>query len=127
MSVKKGPGLVVVVSGPSGAGKTTVCRQLAERCGYALGVSATTRAPRVGEVDGKDYFFVSRGEFEAAAERGEFLEYSEHFDSLYGTPKAQVKEALAKGAVVLLEIDVNGAAQVRIVLPDANRSLTILP
>jgi len=117
--VKKGPGLVVVISGPSGAGKTTVCRRLAERYGYALAVSATTREPRDGEVDGKDYSFVSRGEFEAAAGRGEFLEYSEHFDSFYGTPKAQVEEALAKGEVVLLEIDVNGAAQVRKVLPDA--------
>jgi len=119
LSVKEGSGLVVVVSGPSGAGKTTVCRRLAERYGYALAVSATTRAPRAGEVNGKDYLFLSRREFEAAAERGEFLEYSEHFGGLYGTPRAQVDEALARGEVVLLEIDVNGAAQVRQVLPDA--------
>ena len=117
--MKKVPGLVVVVSGPSGAGKSTVCRRLAERCGYALAISATTRPPRAGEVDGRDYFFLGRGEFKAAAERGEFLEHSEHFDNLYGTPKAQVEEALKNGRVALLEIDVNGAEQVRKLLPDA--------
>lgn len=112
-------GLAVVLSGPSGAGKTTITRRLIAQHGYAKSVSATTRAPRAGEKDGKDYFFMTRERFRQGIERGEFLEHSEHFDNLYGTPRAPVEKALASGHTVLLEIDVNGAKQVMDSLPEA--------
>jgi guanylate kinase len=111
--------LAVVLSGPSGAGKTSITRKLIARHGYAKSVSATTRAPRAGERDGKDYVFMTRERFRAGVERGEFLEHSEHFDNLYGTPRVPVEEALAAGRTVLLEIDVNGARQVMAALPEA--------
>lgn len=104
--------MAVVISGPSGAGKTTVCRLLTERHGYARSVSATTRAPRPGECPGVSYLFMSRPEFEEALRRGLFLEHSEHFDNLYGTPRGPVDAALDEGRVILLEIDVNGARQI---------------
>ena len=94
-----------------------MCKRLAAECGYPLSVSATTRSPRESEVNGREYFFLSRPEFLAAAARGEFLEHSEHFDNLYGTPKAAVEERIAAGEALLLEIDVNGAAQVMDALP----------
>lgn len=112
-------GLAVVLSGPSGAGKTTITRRLIAKYGYAKSVSATTRAPRAGERDGRDYFFMTRERFRAGMERGEFLEHSEHFDNLYGTPRAPVEESLKAGRTVLLEIDVNGARQVMETLPEA--------
>lgn len=112
-------GLAVVISGPSGAGKTTVTRRLVERFGYERSVSATTRPPRAGEMNGRDYFFMSREEFAKGLERGEFLEHSEHFDNMYGTPRAPVERALKQGRVILLEIDVNGARQVMEKLPEA--------
>ena len=109
----------MVISGPSGAGKTTICKELARRYGYDLSVSATTRAPRAGEVDGVDYLFLAREAFEEKVGRGEFLEYSDHFDHLYGTPAGPVHQALHEGRTILLEIDVNGARQVMERLPDA--------
>lgn len=117
--MSKGRGLIVVVSGPSGVGKTTVCGQLVSRYGYALSVSATTRAPRKGEQHGRDYFFLRREEFEAKAAQGGFLEHSEHFGNLYGTPREAVERLLVAGRVVVLEIDVNGARQVMDTVPDA--------
>ena len=119
MRGRGGSGLAVVISGPSGAGKTTVCKRLAEQHGYDVSVSATTRAPRQGERDGKEYFFLTREAFEAGVRRGEFLEFSEHFNNLYGTPRAGVAQALKEGRVILLEIDVNGAVQVMEGLPEA--------
>jgi len=111
--------LAVVISGPSGAGKSTVVQRLVERHGYEVSVSATTRPPRPGEKDGVAYHFWDRERFRRAIEAGELLEYSEHFDNLYGTPAGPVRRALAEGRTVLLEIDVNGARQVMERLPEA--------
>jgi guanylate kinase len=109
------PGRLFVVSGPSGSGKSTLVRRVLAHPGIRaqLSVSATTRRPRAGEEEGRDYFFLSRGAFEAARDRGEFLEWAEVHGNLYGTPAGPVREALAEGRCVLLEIDVQGALQVR--------------
>ncbi len=114
-------GLAVVLSGPSGAGKTTVCRELVAQYGYERSVSATTRAPRAGERDGVDYHFLTRERFLEGVRRGEFLEHSEHFDNLYGTPKGPVERALQQGRTIILEIDINGAQQVMERLPAQDR------
>lgn len=105
-------GKLVVISGPSGAGKSTVCSRLIKEPRVELSVSATTRASRPGEVDGRDYYFLSRDEFERRVQQGEFLEHAEVFGNLYGTPRRAVEEAIDQGKVVLLEIDVQGALQV---------------
>ena len=114
-------GLAVVISGPSGAGKTTACRLLIAQYGYERSISATTRAPRAGERDGVDYHFMTREQFREAVERGEFLEHSEHFDNLYGTPREPVARALEQGRTIILEIDINGAQQVMERLPAQGR------
>ena len=109
------PGQLIIVSGPSGAGKSTVLRGLRERCELPLqlSVSYTTRAPRPGEVNGREYFFVSREEFESKRANGDFLESMEVFGrDWYGTPAKNVDEALAAGKWVILEIDVQGALSV---------------
>src|SRR5579862_3051567 len=108
------PGRLIVVSGPSGSGKTTIVRRVVARPGInaRLSVSATTRPPRPGEENGREYFFLSRQEFEAARDRGELLEWAEVHGNLYGTPAAPVRETLAEGRCVILEIDVQGALQV---------------
>jgi guanylate kinase len=108
-------GLVLVVSGPSGVGKGTVIRHLLPICpGLRESVSYTTRPPRQGEVDGKDYFFVSTEEFERRKTAGDFLEWAVvHRDQCYGTSRSQVRQALAQGQDVVLEIDCQGAEQVR--------------
>ena len=111
----------MVLSGPSGAGKTTVCRGLIAQYGYERSVSATTRAPRAGERDGVDYHFMTRERFLEGVRRGEFLEHSEHFDNLYGTPKEPVERALQQGRTIILEIDINGAQQVMERLPAQDR------
>ncbi|WZO98148.1 guanylate kinase [Isosphaeraceae bacterium EP7] len=114
-------GRLVVVSGPSGTGKSTLVRRVVEQCapGVVLSISATSRAPRVGEVDGVDYLFLSREDFEQAIARGEFLEWAEVHGNLYGTPAGPVAQAVARGCRVLLEIDVQGGMQVRSRVPDA--------
>jgi guanylate kinase len=114
-------GLAVVLSGPSGAGKTTVCRRLVAQYGYERSISATTRAPRAGEREGADYHFMTRERFLEGVRRGEFLEHSEHFGNLYGTPKEPVERALQEGRTILLEIDINGAQQVMERLPAQER------
>jgi guanylate kinase len=110
-----------VIAGPSGVGKGSVVRRLlsSDPEGLVLSVSATTRPPREGEVDGRDYRFVSPQEFRAMVERGELLEWAEVFGHLYGTPAPFVQEQRRAGHDVLLEIDVQGAGQVRLVAPDA--------
>jgi guanylate kinase len=103
---------MLVLSSPSGAGKTTISRLLLERDdNLILSVSATTRAPRPGEVDGRDYFFVSDSHFERMVGAGEFLEHAEVFDHRYGTPRAPVEKALREGTDVLFDVDWQGAQQ----------------
>ncbi len=119
MTTKKG--LLLVVSGPSGVGKGTVCKRLLEQSeGMQLSISATTRAMRKGEEEGKSYFFKSRDEFERMIEEGEFLEYVKLFNSnYYGTPRGPVVAELEKGRDVLLEIDYHGGLNVKKAFPDA--------
>ena len=112
-------GKLFVISGASGVGKSTVLKQVMEkRKDLTFSVSATTRAPRPGEVDGESYYFVTKEEFEAMIARGEFLEYDAHMDNYYGTPVAQAKEKMERGSVIL-DIEPNGAFNVRSVMPDA--------
>jgi guanylate kinase len=106
-------GILLVVSGPSGSGKTTLCRRLAEEGLASYSISCTTRAPRAGEVDGVDYFFRTREGFAAGVAAGEFIEHAEVHGNYYGTLKEQVSGKLAAGEDVVLDIDVQGAAQVR--------------
>ena len=114
-------GLLIVLSGPSGVGKGTVRKALFEmpEQEFVYSVSMTTRAPRPGEVDGVDYYFVSREEFEKQIAAGNLLEYAEFVGNYYGTPKDKVEEQLNKGKEVILEIEVNGANQVREKCKDA--------
>ncbi len=115
----KKKGLLIVVSGPSGAGKGTICKEfLKNREDIEVSISATTRSPREGEVDGKNYFFITREEFEKGIEKDDFIEYAEVYNNLYGTPKDYVLEKLTKGEHVLLEIDVQGALQVKKKYPE---------
>lgn len=113
-------GLLIVYSGPSGAGKGTLLAPLVAPDGpLVLSVSATTRVPRAGEVDGVHYHFVSRDEFESMISRGEMLEYACYNKDLYGTPRKFVEEKLAAGQDVVLEIEVQGAKQIQKMCPDA--------
>ena len=114
-------GLLIVLSGPSGVGKGTVRKALFEmpEQEFVYSVSMTTRAPRPGEVDGVDYYFVSKEEFERQIAAGNLLEYAEFVGNYYGTPKDKVEEQLNKGKEVILEIEVNGAFQVREKCKDA--------
>lgn len=105
-------GLMLVLSSPSGAGKSTIARALLERDpDIAMSVSATTRAPRPGEVDGKDYHFVTVEKFQTMVAAGQFLEHAKVFDNYYGTPKGPVEDALASGRDVLFDIDWQGTQQ----------------
>jgi guanylate kinase len=113
-------GLLVVVAGPSGAGKGTIVRRLLElHPELRFSVSMTTRAPRPGEVNGREYYFVSHDEFVRVRETGGFLEWFEVYGDLKGTPRAAVERELAAGHDVLLEVDVQGAMAVRKQFPDA--------
>jgi guanylate kinase len=113
-------GLVLVISAPSGAGKSTLCRALLEKKpGMFLSVSCTTRTPRSGEVNGRDYVFLSEPEFLRKADEGAFLEWARVHDHLYGTPRAPIEENLRRGMDVLLNIDPQGALAVRKAFPDS--------
>ena len=113
-------GILVVISGFAGAGKGTVVKGLMERYDdYALSVSMTTRKPRPGEEDGKAYFFVDKQKFEETSAEGGLIEYAQYCDNYYGTPKAYVEEQLSKGKDVILEIEIQGALQIRKIFPTA--------
>ncbi|MFA5113110.1 MAG: guanylate kinase [Candidatus Margulisiibacteriota bacterium] len=111
---KRKRGLLVVISGPSGVGKSTVVRRLFKIYPELLmSISSTTRPPRPGEVHGQHYFFVTDGEFDHKVKKGEFLEWAKVHGCYYGTPRSFIDEKLAKGEVVVLEVDVQGAASVK--------------
>lgn len=121
------PGQLYVVAAPSGAGKTSLVRALlAQESSVRFSISYTTRKQRPTEQDGRDYFFVDKAKFEKMVAAGEFLEHAQVFDNYYGTSKAQVQALLAQGANVILEIDWQGAQQIRKVMPEC-RSIFILP
>ena len=113
-------GLLIVLSGPSGVGKGTVRKAIFEEDGidFQYSISATTRQPRIGEVNGEDYLFVSREAFEEKISNGDMLEYAQYVNNYYGTPKSFIDETLASGRDVFLEIDVQGALQVKSKMPE---------
>lgn len=112
-------GLLIVVSGPSGTGKGTVCGELLDSMPeLAYSISATTRAPRAGEVDGKNYYFLTKERFEELIVEGGFLEYANVYGNYYGTPLIKIQERLAEGNDILLEIDTQGALEVMKKCPD---------
>ncbi|MFC5558003.1 guanylate kinase [Ureibacillus thermophilus] len=119
--MEKDRGLLIVLSGPSGVGKGTVRKELFKQpnTNYEYSISITTRKPREGEVDGVDYFFRTREEFEKLIEEGKLLEYAEFVGNYYGTPLDYVNETLDAGRDVFLEIEVQGAAQIREKMPEA--------
>ena len=113
-------GILVVVSGFSGAGKGTVMKRLMEKYDdYALSVSATTRKPRPGEEDGREYFFRTRDEFEKLIEEDALLEYAQYVENYYGTPRSYVEEQLQAGRNVILEIEIQGAMKIKEKIPEA--------
>ncbi|MFQ5926405.1 MAG: guanylate kinase [Terriglobia bacterium] len=119
--------ILFIVSGPSGSGKTTLVEHLLRKLPNTMfSVSYTTRAPRAGEQNGREYHFVSRAEFEAMSQRGEFLEQARVFDDSYGTHRSYLEQAQQEGKDLILDIDVQGAAQVKALQPDAV-SVFVLP
>ncbi|MBC6679476.1 guanylate kinase [Zhenpiania hominis] len=112
-------GRLFVISGPSGAGKGTICKEILENENIRLSVSMTTRAPRDGEIDGVNYFFVSKEEFQKIIEERGFLEYAEVYGNFYGTPKMEVMDMMNAGIDVVLEIDIQGALQIKEAYPEA--------
>ena len=115
----KKTGVLTVMSGFSGAGKGTIVKELLKNNDIFLSISCTTRKPRDGEVDGKDYYFVTREEFEKMIREGEMIEWAEYAGNYYGTPKKAVNDRLAEGKDVLLEIEVQGGMQVKKLFPEA--------
>lgn len=115
----KGKGQLYVVSGPSGCGKDTIVqRLLKKRKNTWLSVSCTSRSPRSGEIDGKDYFFLTPQEFEKRIDEEDFLEYAKYADNYYGTPRSSIEEHLNKGEDVILVIEIQGALKVKELLPE---------
>ncbi len=125
----EGKGILAVISGFSGAGKGTLMKRLLSEYGndYALSVSATTRAPRPGEEDGRDYFFVSKERFEQMIAGNELIEYACYVGNYYGTPRSYVEEQLAAGRNVILEIEIQGAQKIRRQFPDTRLLFVTAP
>src|SRR5690554_6881897 len=111
-------GILIVLSGPSGAGKGTICKSLLAETNIQYSISATTRNPRPTEMDGRDYFFITKEDFENKIKENGFLEWARVYDNYYGTPKKFVEETLAEGKDCILEIDPQGAQKVRSNKPD---------
>ena len=120
-------GILTVMSGFSGAGKGTIVKSLLSKHEYFLSISCTTRAPREGEEHGREYFFVSRDEFETMIRNNEMIEWAEYAGNYYGTPKKAVEEWLSEGKDVLLEIEVKGGMQVKALFPNAVLLFVIPP
>jgi len=120
-------GKLIVITGPSGVGKGTIVRSLLQRHSQLeVSISATTRQPRAGEVDGTDYYFISKEEFENAIARNEFLEWATYAGNYYGTPKTKIAEQIERGNYIILEIELVGARAIAKIIPDALR-IFILP
>lgn len=120
-------GIMLVLSGPAGCGKGTVRAHLLNTGDYTLSVSATTRAPRPGEVNGVDYYYISKDEFISRIKGGEMLEHTEYCGNYYGTPKKEAEAVLESGRNLLLEIEVEGARNVKAKFPDAVLVLLLPP
>ncbi len=112
-------GLLVIISGPSGVGKTTIAHEVERRLDGLFSVSMTTRPKTPADTEGKDYYFVDRARFEHARDHNQLLEWAEVFDNYYGTPRQPVEQALADGKLIILEIDVEGATQIKQHMPYA--------
>ncbi|OHB61011.1 MAG: guanylate kinase [Planctomycetes bacterium RBG_13_46_10] len=113
-------GKIVIISGPSGVGKSTICKEVASRLkDVYLNISVTTRPRSKSEVHGRNYWFISQQEFQDHINKGQLLEYAKVFGHLYGTPKDKIEQALQAGKTVILEIDVQGAKQVKAIYPDS--------
>lgn len=127
-AVAQATGKLVVISGPSGTGKTSICDELLERCQNAVwSVSATTRPPRGSEASGQSYEFISPEEFQKRAQEGRFLETAEYCGHMYGTPVKPVRDWLAQGKIVVMEIDVQGGVQVARAMPESIRVFVLPP
>ena len=121
-------GKLIVISAPSGSGKTTIARAIMQKYrGMMFSVSATTRQPRVGEENGKDYFFLSREEFQRRVQRGDLVEWEEIYGNFYGTLKSEVDRALQRGAIMLFDVDVKGALSIKKMYPDDSLLIFIKP
>jgi len=120
-------GVIAVISGFSGAGKGTVVDRLVKQYGYALSISATTRAPRAGEKDGESYFFKTKEEFEQMIQDGELMEYARYVEHYYGTPKQYVLEQVEQGKDIILEIETQGALQVKEIFPSVSLIFIVPP
>mgnify|MGYP000729754057 CR=1 FL=1 len=119
--IQKSKGILIVLSGFSGSGKGTIMKELMKKYSeqYALSISATTRSPRPGETDGVEYFFKTKEQFEKMIADDELIEYAKYVDNYYGTPKAYVEEQLEAGKNVILEIEIQGALNIKKMYPDA--------
>lgn len=121
-------GLIIVISGPAGSGKGTVVKALREKVPtLGISVSATTRDPRPGEVEGVHYFFISKEEFERRIASGEILEHTYYCDNYYGTPKSELERITAEGKDIIFEIEVNGAIQIKKLFPEAVAIMLLPP